>query len=147
MWVTRFEGHVNARWLWNMGRMMLRGPEFSVLDLPGLVRGFRFSLDALWAQASSIDLVKAVPALRMPVFFFLGRKDHWVPPETSVAYLDALDAPEKTLVWFDRSGHEMFADEPEKFNAAMLRLVRPVAARRAGAGEDGWRRARVPAGA
>ena len=147
MWVNRFEGHVSAGSLWNMGRMMLGGPEFSVLDLPGLVRGFRFSLDALWAQASSIDLVKAVPALRMPVFFFLGRNDHWVPPETSVAYLGALAAPAKTLVWFERSGHEMFADEPAKFNAAMLRLVRPVAARPLVGAEERWTQARVPAGA
>ena len=62
----------------------------------------------------------------MPVFFFLGRKDRWVPPETSVAYFDALTAPSKKLVWFDESGHEPFVDEPAKFNAAMVELVRPV---------------------
>ena len=38
------------------------------------------------------------PGLQMPVFFFLGRHDHWVPPETSVAYFDALTAPSKKLV-------------------------------------------------
>jgi alpha-beta hydrolase superfamily lysophospholipase len=66
----------------------------------------------------------------MPVFFFLGRRDHWVPPETSVAYFDALTAPSKELVWFEQSGHEMFADEPDKFNQTMVALVRPVAAAR-----------------
>jgi hypothetical protein len=35
---------------------------------------------------------------QMPVFFFLGRRDYWVPPETSVAYFDALTAPSKKLV-------------------------------------------------
>ena len=62
----------------------------------------------------------------MPVFFFLGRKDHFVPPETSVAYFDALTAPSKKLVWFERSGHEPFVDEPDKFNAAMAEMVRPA---------------------
>jgi pimeloyl-ACP methyl ester carboxylesterase len=56
----------------------------------------------------------------MPVFFFLGRKDHFVPPETSVAYLNALTASSKKLVWFEDSSHEPFVDEPDKFNAAML---------------------------
>ena len=40
---------------------------------------------------------------QMPAFFFLGRNDHCVPPETSVAYFDALTAPSKKLVWFERA--------------------------------------------
>lgn len=92
------------------------------------MRGFRFSLDAMWAEISRLDLGRLVPALRMPVFFFLGRRDHWVPPETSVAYFDALAAPSKRLLWFEESGHEPFVDEPARFNAAMAELVRPVLA-------------------
>jgi pimeloyl-ACP methyl ester carboxylesterase len=75
---------------------------------------------------SQLNLLKVASALQMPVFFFLGRNDHWVPTETSVAYFDALTAPSKKLVWFEQSGHEPFVDEPAKFNAAMVELVRPV---------------------
>jgi pimeloyl-ACP methyl ester carboxylesterase len=64
----------------------------------------------------------------MPVVIFVGRRDHWVPPETSVAYFDALAAPSKKLVWFEHSGHEAFVDEPEKFNSTMVEVVRPLAA-------------------
>ena len=73
----------------------------------------------MWAEVSRLNLVELVPALQMPVFFLLGRNDHWVPTETSVAYFDALTAPSKKLVWFEHSGHEPFIDEPAKFNAAM----------------------------
>jgi pimeloyl-ACP methyl ester carboxylesterase len=104
----------------------LGGPELSIFDLPNLLRGFRFSLDAMWAEVSRMNLTKVVPALQMPVFFFLGRHDHWVPSEISVAYFDALTAPSKGLVWFEESGHEPFVDEPAKFNASMVELVRPV---------------------
>src|SRR6266536_4670675 len=97
-----------------------------IFDLPNLMRGFRCSIAAMWDEVSRIDLTTAVPALQMPVFFFLGRNDHWVPPETSVAYFDALTAPSKRLVWFEESGHEPFADEPAKFNTLMVELVRPV---------------------
>lgn len=127
IWLNRFEGHLNARTFAELARIVLGGPELSLLDLPNLARGFRFSLDAMWAEVSRLNLVRLVPELRMPVFFLLGRQDHWVPPETSVAYLDALTAPSKRLVWFEASGHEPFADEPAKFNATMVELVRPVA--------------------
>jgi pimeloyl-ACP methyl ester carboxylesterase len=126
-WASRFEGMAGVRGLLELARMFLAAPESSVFDLPGMMRGFRFSLDALWAEASALNLADRVPALPMPVFFFLGRKDRWVPPETSMAYVQALAAPSKTIVWFDQSGHQMFADEPGRFNASMLRLVRPVA--------------------
>ena len=80
----------------------------------------------MWTEVSRLNLIELVPTLQIPVFFFLGRKDHWVPAETSVAYIDALTAPSKELVWFEESGHEPFVDEPAKFNAAMAELVRPA---------------------
>ena len=128
MWLNCFEGNLGARSLWNVGRIFLGAPESSIFDLPNVQRGFRFSIDAMWAEVSRINLMKVVPVLQMPVFFFLGRLDHWVPSETSAAYFDALTAPSKTLVWFEKSGHEPFVDEPAKFNASMVELLRPVAA-------------------
>ena len=125
-WLQRFEGQLGGRALWKMGRVVLGGPESSVFDLPNLLRSFRFSLDAMWAEVSVLNLMKLVPALQMPVFFFLGRHDRWVPPEVSVAYFDMLTAPLKRLVWFEESGHEPFVDEPAKFNRAIVELVRPV---------------------
>jgi len=91
-----------------------------------LLRGFRFSLDIMWDETSNLNLLEMAPVLQMPVFFFLGRNDHWVPPETSMRYFDALTALSKSVVWFEHSGHEPFMDEPEKFNASMIDLVRPA---------------------
>jgi pimeloyl-ACP methyl ester carboxylesterase len=127
-WLQRFEGQLTPRALWSIGRIALGGTESSLFDLPNLLRGFRFSLDAMWADVSRLNLTDAAPDLQMPVFFFLGRRDHWVPPETSVMYFDALNAPLKRLVWFEESGHQPFVDEPAKFNRMMVELVRPVAA-------------------
>jgi pimeloyl-ACP methyl ester carboxylesterase len=126
--VARLEGMMRpAKW-WDLARVALGVRESSILDLPRHVRGFNFSLDALWTEASRLNLLELAPSLQMPVFFFLGRNDHWVPPEVSVAYFEALAAPSKELVWFERSGHEPFADEAEKFNREMVKLVRPIVA-------------------
>ena len=125
--VTRMDGQMRLGILWKAGRALFGRPESSILDLPNLVRGFGFTLDAMWAEVSKLNLLKLVPALKMPVVIVVGRRDHWVPPETSVAYFDALAAPSKKLVWFEHSGHEAFVDEPEKFNSMMVELVRPFA--------------------
>lgn len=125
-WTQRFDGQLRPRALWTLARSVLGAPESSLFDLPGILGGFRFSLDAMWGEVSALNLLTLVPALPMPVFFFVGRRDHWIPPETSVAYFDQLRAPAKTIVWFDHSGHEPFVDEPAKFNAAMTDLVLPA---------------------
>jgi pimeloyl-ACP methyl ester carboxylesterase len=124
--LSRLEGRMRPRALWTFARAALSGPESSILDLPGALRGFRFSLDAMWAEVSRLNLIELAPAVQVPVFFFLGRNDHWVPVETSLVYIDALAAPSKELVWFEESGHEPFMDEPAKFNADMAELVRPA---------------------
>jgi 8-oxo-dGTP pyrophosphatase MutT (NUDIX family) len=62
----------------------------------------------------------------------IGQK--WLNPEGGTAGWEAcgrlpilwLTAPSKKLIWFEQSGHEPFVDEPAKFNAAMVELVRPV---------------------
>jgi pimeloyl-ACP methyl ester carboxylesterase len=126
-WSQRLDGQLGPAMLWNMTRIALTGPEPVLFNLRRTIRAFRFTMDAMWPEVSLLNLMKLVPALRMPAFFFLGKRDHWVVPETSVAYFNALSAPQKTLVWFERSGHEMFADEPDKFNQVMVELVRPAA--------------------
>jgi pimeloyl-ACP methyl ester carboxylesterase len=126
-WIQDFDGQLSVKALWNMGRLVLGGPESSITDLPNLLRGFWFSQKLLWPEVARLNLLQLAPRLEMPVFFFLGRRDHWVPAETSVAYFNALTAPSKTLVWFEDSGHEPFVDEPAKFNAAMLDVVRAAA--------------------
>jgi pimeloyl-ACP methyl ester carboxylesterase len=126
--LARLEGQMTLRTLLEMGRIACEGPERSVVDLPNLVRGFVWSMKAMWPEVSRLNLLQLAPVLQVPVFFFLGRRDHWVPAETSIAYFDALTVPSKRLLWFEKSGHEAFVDEPEKFDRAMAELVLPVVA-------------------
>lgn len=124
-WLQRLEGQLSARALLKIGRVILGGTESSLIELPSAMRGFRFSLETMWPEVSHLNLLERAPALQVPVFFLLGRHDHWVPSPQSLAYFDLLAAPSKKLVWFEHSGHEPFVDEPEAFNKAMIELVRP----------------------
>lgn len=127
--LSRLEGRLGAKEMWRLGRPLMAPKESSIFDLPSAMRGLRISLDSMWNEVSCLKLPELVPALRMPAFFLLGRQDHWVPTEVSLAYIDALQAPAKEIVWFENSGHEPFVDEPEKFNAVMAEVVRPAAIR------------------
>ena len=122
--LSKFEGRLGARAMLDLAQVILSVPESSIFDLPRTMRAFQFSLDAMWPEVSRLNLMTAASSLQMPVFFLLGRKDHWVPSDVSVAYFDALSAPSKKLVWFEQSRHEPFVDEPAKFNATMAELVR-----------------------
>jgi pimeloyl-ACP methyl ester carboxylesterase len=122
----RLGGGLKPRALWETTRMLLGAPEASLLELRATIRAFRFSMDSMWPEVSRLNLIEAVPALEVPVVLILGRRDPWIPAETSIAYFDVLRAPSKKVVWFDESGHEPFVDEPSRFVAAMLGVVRPL---------------------
>lgn len=126
-WITRFAGIVRGMSLWRFTRITLGGPEASICDLPNILLSQLVTPKFMWQELIGVNLIKAAPILQMPVLFFLGRHDRVVVPETSVAYYDVLQAPSKTLVWFEESGHEPPAEEPAKFNKLMVELVRPVA--------------------
>ena len=58
-WLARFDGQMKIGALWKMGRIFLGWPESSIFDLPDILRGFRFSLDAMWAEVSKLNLFEA----------------------------------------------------------------------------------------
>lgn len=112
--------------IWQVLRAVLGTPEASVLEMPQAMRAMRATLAAMWPEVTRLNLHELAPILKMPVFFLLGRLDHWVPANVSQAYFEALQAPSKQLVWFEKSKHEPFVDEPAEFNRAILSLVHPV---------------------
>lgn len=126
-WLMGFVGIVRGMSIWHFSRILLGGPEASIIDLPNILRGSLWSPKLMWAEISLLDLTKTVPALQMPVFFFIGRHDHVVAAETSAAYFEILSAPSKQFVWFEESAHEPAVEEADKFNALMIDRVLPAA--------------------
>jgi pimeloyl-ACP methyl ester carboxylesterase len=125
--IMRLEGQLRPKGIWKMARSVAGVPEASPWEFVRTMRVFRKTFAVMWPEVSRLNLLELAPVLAVPVYFFLGRRDRWVPPETSLAYYDALRAPAKKLLFFEKSGHEPFADEAEEFNRAMVELVRPVA--------------------
>jgi pimeloyl-ACP methyl ester carboxylesterase len=73
-----------------------------------------------------VNLFERVPELQIPVIIVAGRFDHEVPSEVAARYFDALRAPSKELVWFERSAHMPQFEEPELFTKMLLDKVLPL---------------------
>ena len=104
----------------------LRCAEFAWPGLINLVRGGQLSTERLFSTAFSANAFIDYPKLVLPVFFIEGRHDHVTSPRLAEIYLNALDAPQKQLIWFERSGHMPNWEEPEKFNEEVRRIAAEV---------------------
>ena len=85
-------------------------------EIPRLIRGNQVSLEAMHAELLELDLTRSVPSVGVPVVFVLGRYDRHVSAEVASAYFDALRAPAKKRIWFERSAHNPPFEEPALFN-------------------------------
>ncbi|OJT18855.1 hypothetical protein BO221_39780 [Archangium sp. Cb G35] len=106
---------------------MLTAPEYSLRDKVQFFLGLRETFPRVYPQLAGLDLEAQVPRLEVPVWFLLGREDYVTPSELAVRYFDKLEAPRKTLLWFEHSGHSPPFEEPGRFNDILTQQVRAVA--------------------
>ncbi len=100
----------------------LTAPEYTLFDALNVQKGPQFAAAHMQYNAISGSLMEAVPQLAVPVAFFLGRHDYTTPTSPALTYLDRLEAPSKSLVWFEQSAHFAFFEEPAKFATEMRRV-------------------------
>jgi pimeloyl-ACP methyl ester carboxylesterase len=90
--------------------------------------GLRFSSDRVYDDpvAWYTDFPSSVTMLDIPLFFLMGRHDYDTPHELVAKYYPLVSAPDKDLIWFDKSAHFPFYEEPELFNETLIRLKERV---------------------
>jgi pimeloyl-ACP methyl ester carboxylesterase len=106
-------------------RNLVLSTEYTLLDRIAFFRGIFRSVRLLLPELLRTDLFVQAPRLEVPVYFCLGRHDQEVPAALSERYFQALSAPAKNLIWFERSAHMCNTEEPEAFNAFMVETVLP----------------------
>lgn len=103
-------------------------PEYSDLDVAGMWEGNAFSMEHLLTDVLTLDMT-TVGELDTPVFLLLGRHDHNVSSALAAEWFETLQAPQKRLVWFEQSAHEVMNEEPGKTLVTLVQHVRPIAER------------------
>lgn len=98
--------------------------EYSFMDIVRFVRGMTLEKKNRMMEEEVVktNLFEEIPAVEVPVYFFLGRHDYNCPSIVAAEYFDHLEAPYKELVWFEDSAHSPCFEEPEKFCRLVVEL-------------------------
>lgn len=125
-WMTFYGGFARGRKsLLPMALENLLVPEYGPIGVLRFVRGMSLEKKnrMMEQEVMRISLPRDVPGVGVPVYFFLGRHDYNCSAEAASDYFEALEAPEKHLVWFEDSAHSPCFEEPEKFCRLLGEIV------------------------
>ena len=98
---------------------MIFSGEYSISDLYGVAKGYRYVLTAMWPAVGATDFPSTCTVFKVPYLIFDGVLDQNTPAALVQDYFDLIQAPYKELVWFEHSGHNPMTDEPEKFKSLL----------------------------
>lgn len=120
------EVHGNSRGgMSTLLRGLIGSSEYSWPGRINVFRGIFANMSLMWPKILDINLMTQAPELKVPVYFLLGRHDYEAPSVLAERYFEALKAPRKTLIWFERSAHFVNTEEPDSFNQFFIdRLLR-----------------------
>ncbi len=116
-----------SRSFWPILRTGLAAPEYTLRDALNVKKGADLVGREMKYDVAPKPLEGEIHKIDVPVFFFLGRHDLNTPSELAAQYLDRLDAPLKRIVWFEKSAHFPFFEEPDRFHKEMLQTAEAVA--------------------
>jgi carboxylesterase len=85
-----------------------------LVDPKALHRIWCYDQTPLWG-AGEIYLLqqqvrRALSSIRQPILIFQGLRDAQLPPEAAQMVYDSVASADKTLVWLEKSGHNLLAD-------------------------------------
>lgn len=95
-------------------------------EIPRLIHANNVSLEAMNTELLGLDLSRSVSAVDVPVLFFVGRYDRHVNAMLAAAYFETLRAPVKRIQWFEKSAHNIPFEEPDLFDATVVRELQSV---------------------
>ncbi|UCH84006.1 MAG: alpha/beta hydrolase [Candidatus Latescibacterota bacterium] len=126
-WLFEFGGELYESTSWIPFLLVgLRSPEYTIFDCLKIAPGSNFSSAHMEYNVINGPLMEEVATVDVPVYFFMGRHDYATPAELANQYLDSIEAPAKTMVWFEKSAHFPFFEEPEEFAEQMKRVLSEV---------------------
>lgn len=105
--------------------LMLKQPEYGWLDRIYYLLGMMNTFNVVYPQLQDLDFRGDAVRLEVPFYMLLGRHDMNNPSEIPQDYFDRLQAPLKTLYYFEDSGHGMIWEEPDLYHRIMIETVLP----------------------
>ena len=88
---------------------------------------------SVFNDASRDNLLRSLPSVACPVYFFAGRKDFQTNSTITETYFNRLGAPRKALYWFD-CAHSIPSAQPARMQKLIIEKVLPETYTRVKAG-------------
>lgn len=110
------------------GKLFL-APEHSFVDRINLVRGLIRSIKNVYPKIRHRSLEEEATQFQIPVFVINGQYDMSCVASITERWYNNLKAPEKQLLYLERSGHNGIYTEPDVFMHFMRTEVLPIADR------------------
>jgi proline iminopeptidase len=129
-WVSHYggliHGRVDSR---DFMRAASLAPEYTDEDLRRAWIGSQVSVTLLLPEVLARGDLTSITQLDCPLILLSGRHDHYVSSSLAAEWFQRVRAPSKTLVWFERSAHEPWSEEPGRMLMALVTHARPIAER------------------
>ena len=77
----------------------------------------------VWNDVMRVNLPESLTQVECPIYFLVGAMDIQTSTRITQAYFEKLKAPKKELFMFERSGHQIHQDEPEKLQSTILKIL------------------------
>ena len=81
------------------------------------------SWSPVWRKVMTLDLRRSLTKVDVPVYLFVGKNDIQTSARITTEYFNELQAPRKDLFLFEKSGHQIHKDEPEKLQQIIIRTA------------------------
>lgn len=95
--------------------------EYKFSQLIKYLKGLNYSPNQPLGNTNP-DFINTAKSLDVPVYLLLGHHDYNCPFTLAEQWYNALQAPEKQLIWFENSAHSPQWEEPELWNAQFRKL-------------------------
>ena len=119
------ENVANPFGMWDYLGTALFSGIYTPYEVGKTIIGRRYSGESLAEELYDIDLRKTVRRIEVPSTFLLARWDTLLSANLAKDYIDALSAPSgKRIIWFEKSGHSMHLEQPQKFIGIMQDIAR-----------------------
>lgn len=76
----------------------------------------------LFLEASSVNFIETRPSLTCPVYIMASKKDLVSHHSIAEKFFNTVEAPQKELIWFEESTHEIPSQEPDRFIEELVRI-------------------------
>ncbi len=89
--------------------------EYGLLDKIHVISSQKNTYDRIFKSYYDIDLIDTVKDVKVPVYFIQGSRDYLASSELLNEYFSILNAPDKQILWLEKSGSMPWISENKEF--------------------------------